>query len=105
MKSLLNLRPGITDFASLVFRNEAAILKGSEDSDRDYMLKIAPAKMQLALEYVHSNNLWIDCKIVAATIGSIVGIDPLWCFPKHLRQAETAIRDSSQSTVLSLIEK
>src|SRR6185437_14093478 len=40
-RELLSVRPGITDFASLKFRNEGEILRGSADPDRDYLEKIA----------------------------------------------------------------
>ena len=41
-RALLSVRPGITDYASLVFRDEGAILRGSTDPDKDYLEKIAP---------------------------------------------------------------
>src|SRR5204862_5888771 len=41
-RRLLTVRPGITDYASIRFRNESEILKGSTDPDQDYMEKIHP---------------------------------------------------------------
>lgn len=85
-RQLLDVRPGITDYSSLVFRNEGEILKGSKDPDKDYLKKIAPRKSLLGLEYVRRNNLWIDVKIVAATVLVITGVDPWWCLSANCRK-------------------
>jgi lipopolysaccharide/colanic/teichoic acid biosynthesis glycosyltransferase len=84
-RHLLDVRPGITDFASLVYRNEGEILRGSADPDRDYLEKIAPGKISLGLYYVRHCSLWIDMKIIAATALAIVGVDPSWCIPQTHR--------------------
>src|SRR5207249_9948733 len=49
-RELLSVRPGITDYASLRFRNEAQILYGSKNPDADYLEKIAPEKVRLGLD-------------------------------------------------------
>jgi lipopolysaccharide/colanic/teichoic acid biosynthesis glycosyltransferase len=82
-QGLLSVRPGITDFASLEFRNEGEILKGSKDPDRDYLEKIAPYKIRLGLYYVRHYSFIIDAKIVAATLLAIAGVDPSWCVPQR----------------------
>lgn len=87
---LLSIRPGITDFASLQFRNEGEILRGSTDPDRDYLAKIAPHKIRLGLYYVRNYSFSIDAKILAATLLSLAGLDPSWCLPSagaHTDQA------------------
>jgi lipopolysaccharide/colanic/teichoic acid biosynthesis glycosyltransferase len=68
---VLNYRPGITDLASLVFKNEGEILKGSQNPDADYLAKIHPEKMRLALEYVNNQSVFIDLKIILKTISAI----------------------------------
>jgi lipopolysaccharide/colanic/teichoic acid biosynthesis glycosyltransferase len=80
-RDLLSVRPGITDYASLYFRNEGEILAGSTDPDGDYLKIIAPKKIELGLYYVRSHNLAVDIKIILATCLSIFGIDPSWCLP------------------------
>ena len=70
-KLLLNVRPGITDYASIKFKNEEEILKGSKNPDKDYLEKIAPEKLRLGLEYVENRSLWIDIKLIFATIKAI----------------------------------
>lgn len=80
-RELLAVRPGVTDFASLRFRNEGEILKGSSDPDRDYLEKIAPEKIRLGLYYVRNYSFVTDAKVVVATLLALVGIDPRWCLP------------------------
>lgn len=79
---LLSVRPGITDFASLRFRNEGEILRGSADPDKDYLEKIAPLKIKLGLHYVRTQSLATDLKIIVATALSVAGVDPAWCLPR-----------------------
>ena len=66
-KVLLNMRPGITDEASIKFRNEGEILKGSSDPDRDYFKKIHPEKMRLSMAYAKNMSLGFDLKILFRT--------------------------------------
>ena len=87
---LLSVRPGITDYASLRFRNEGEILKGSTDPDRDYLEKIAPEKIRLGLYYVHNYSFLTDAKIVVATLLSLAGVDPAWCLPTLSSATELA---------------
>jgi lipopolysaccharide/colanic/teichoic acid biosynthesis glycosyltransferase len=68
---ILNVRPGITDMASIRFRNEAEILRHSTDADLEYFAKIHPEKMRLGLEYVKMQSSWLDCKIICKTLAVI----------------------------------
>jgi lipopolysaccharide/colanic/teichoic acid biosynthesis glycosyltransferase len=70
-RELLSVRPGITDWASIRFRNEAEILRGSPDPDRAYLEKIAPEKIRLGLLYVEQQSLWTDLKIIQTTLFSL----------------------------------
>lgn len=71
---LLWVRPGITDYASIVFADEAAVLRGSPDPDRRYLETIAPEKIRLGLQYVEHRSLGLDLRILAATLCRLVGI-------------------------------
>ena len=75
-RQVLTVKPGITDYASLYFPNEGEILKGSTDPDRDYMEKIHPIKMRLALRYVQESSLITDMKILILTVLTVVGLRP-----------------------------
>lgn len=67
-KRLLTVRPGMTDWASIRFRDEGEILRGSPDPDRDYFEKIAPEKMRLGLEYIARASIVTDLKILFTTV-------------------------------------
>lgn len=82
---LLNIRPGITDYASLVFRDEGTLLRGSADPDRVYLSKIHPTKIRLGLKYISQACIWSDIRIICATLGTLVGLDPKWCLPEDTR--------------------
>ena len=71
-RTVLNARPGITDYASVRFRDEGEILRSSANPDKDYFEKIHPEKMRLSLEYVRKQSLWLDCKILLKTLGAVV---------------------------------
>jgi lipopolysaccharide/colanic/teichoic acid biosynthesis glycosyltransferase len=70
-KRLLDVRPGITDWASIQFRNEGEILRGSADSHQAYREKIRPQKIQLGLEYVQRQSLSVDCRILLQTLRAL----------------------------------
>jgi lipopolysaccharide/colanic/teichoic acid biosynthesis glycosyltransferase len=82
-RRLLLRRPGMTDFASLKYRNEAEILRGSADPDQAYLELIAPGKIRLGLHYVDRASLWTDLTILTATGLALVGVDPSWCLPRE----------------------
>jgi lipopolysaccharide/colanic/teichoic acid biosynthesis glycosyltransferase len=71
-RALLSVRPGITDYASLRFREEGEILRGSTDPDKDYFEKIHPEKMRLGLEYIRKRTFWLDFQILAKTLGAVI---------------------------------
>lgn len=67
-KGLLEARPGITDFASIVFADEADILEGSEDPDLKYNQVIRPWKSRMGLLYVERRSFWLDLRLILATL-------------------------------------
>ena len=71
-RELLKVRPGITDPASLVFRDEEAVLAGADDPDQAYREVVLPKKLALAAEYVAQRTVWTDLRIVARTIKAIL---------------------------------
>lgn len=75
-RKVLSLRPGITDWASIVYSNEGEILKGFSNADEAYLRLIHPTKMRLALKYVETASLWTDFQIILATILAIAGKRP-----------------------------
>jgi lipopolysaccharide/colanic/teichoic acid biosynthesis glycosyltransferase len=68
---ILSVKPGITDWASIRYRNEGEILRGSKDPERDYVEKIRPGKIRLGLEYVRRQSVWTDFGILAQTVRAL----------------------------------
>ncbi len=89
---LLDVRPGVTDYASLMFHNEGEILRGSIDPDRDYLEKIAPGKMRLGLEYVRHQSVWTDIKLLGATFLAVCGFATEWCLSPEARAIMQDVR-------------
>jgi len=71
-QQLLTVRPGVTDWASIKFRNEDELLRGSSDPHRDYHEKILPHKIQLGLEYVEKRSWLVDLKILLQTLRAVI---------------------------------
>ena len=71
-RNLLTVRPGITDFASIVFSDEGEILKSESDPDLAYNQLIRPGKSRLGLFYIQKRSLLIDLRIIYLTVFAIV---------------------------------
>lgn len=71
-KNILSVLPGITDRASIEFRNENDILNNSNDPVRDYKEKVLPIKLKYYEQYVKERSLWLDSKLIARTLVAIV---------------------------------
>jgi len=71
-KGLLRVRPGITDFSSIVFSDEGEILEGSEDPDLSYNQLIRPWKSRLGLAYIKNQSSYLDIQIIFYTLVAII---------------------------------
>jgi len=71
-KNLLNVRPGITDFSSIVFSDEGDILKDKKDPDLSYNQLIRPWKSRLGLIYIDNQSLILDLQLIFYTVMAIV---------------------------------
>ena len=69
---ILKLKPGITSLASLKYINEEAILASVEDPISYNKEVIFPDKVKLNLNYYYNHNIWIDIKVIFATIFHIL---------------------------------
>ena len=68
---VLSVRPGITDLASIEFRDESSLLGQSSDPEQVYVEQILPVKLRYATQYVQSHTLWGDLKIIARTVSAV----------------------------------
>ena len=66
-RAILSVRPGITDPASIAFRNEEALLAAAPDAERAYIDTIMPLKQRYYLDYVAHRSLGADLRILLST--------------------------------------
>ena len=64
----MSIKPGITDYASIHFRNEAELLKSVKDPDLLYVKEILPEKIRLNKLYLNNPTIYQDFKIILNTI-------------------------------------
>jgi lipopolysaccharide/colanic/teichoic acid biosynthesis glycosyltransferase len=71
-KKVLEVQPGITDYASIEYSNENEILAKSSDPEKTYIEDVMPAKLKLNMKYIGEKSLMTDLKIIFRTIGKII---------------------------------
>ncbi len=72
-KEILKVRPGITDLASLKYRDEGEVLGRSQDSEEEYVNRILPEKIHLAKEHLRRSSFFLDLTLVFKTLLKLVG--------------------------------
>lgn len=68
---VLSIKPGITDYASIYFRNENEILNSSSNPEKKYIEEVMPLKLELNKKYIEEKGLLTDLKIIFMTLKSI----------------------------------
>jgi lipopolysaccharide/colanic/teichoic acid biosynthesis glycosyltransferase len=71
-KSILSVRPGITDWASIWDHSEGELLAGASDPEKVYVEQIRPTKIRLQLQYVREASVWTDARILALTVWTLI---------------------------------
>jgi lipopolysaccharide/colanic/teichoic acid biosynthesis glycosyltransferase len=71
-KELLSVKPGITDFSSIVFSDEGKILQDKKDSDLAYHQLIRPWKSRLGLIYIKHQSILLDIEIIIYTLVALI---------------------------------
>lgn len=69
---VLDVRPGITDPASIKFRNENELMAKAEDPETYYINVVMQEKIKLYLEYVENASFWYDVKLIFETFKVIL---------------------------------
>ena len=72
-RSILRVRPGLTDYASIRFINLDELL-GDDDVDGRYQREIEPEKNRLRLRYVDEHSFLVDLKIIGLTLLALAGL-------------------------------
>jgi lipopolysaccharide/colanic/teichoic acid biosynthesis glycosyltransferase len=69
---VLSVKPGITDMASIKYRNENELLEKADDPDRMYVEVIMPDKLKYNLEYIKKQSFLYDMKLAFLTFKEIL---------------------------------
>ena len=70
-RRVLQVRPGITDPASVAFKDENAMLVASADPEATYLTELMPAKLEMNLAYLERRTLWTDIAVILRTLRRI----------------------------------
>ena len=70
-KKVFSVRPGITDPASIIFRNENELLAQIPDPEKYYTENIMPEKLRYYVEYIENRNFLLDFNIIVNTLKSV----------------------------------
>ena len=71
-KSILDVKPGITDLASIMYFNENEILANSVNPEQTYINEIMPIKLELNKQYINEMSLLTDLKIIFKTFIKLI---------------------------------
>jgi lipopolysaccharide/colanic/teichoic acid biosynthesis glycosyltransferase len=71
-KSVLKVKPGITDIASIEYRDENTLLGESDNPEKTYIEEVMPTKLKLNMEYIRNISIVNDVKLIFKTIFRII---------------------------------
>ncbi len=71
-KEILQVKPGITDYATIEFRDEEAVLKKFQNPEDGYIKEVLPRKIALYKRYINEKGFFIDTKLIFLTLWKIV---------------------------------
>ena len=71
-RQVLLVRPGITDYASIAYRNENDMLEGAEDPERMYIDVIMPDTIELNMKYLREISPLADIRLIVSTIIAVI---------------------------------
>lgn len=87
-REVFRVRPGITDLASLKFRNESELLAAAADPESFYVNEVMPAKLELNLRYIAAQSLSFDLGIILKTLWRVL-------FPEKIETSPQSLENSS----------
>ena len=67
-QEILAVRPGITDMASLKYRNEESVLAKAEDPENEYLRNVLPDQIRLAKDYLQCSSFLFDLRVILQTL-------------------------------------
>lgn len=71
-RQVLLVRPGITDYASIAYRNENDLLEGADDPEKMYIEQIMPDKIELNMKYLREISPIADIRLILSTVAAVI---------------------------------
>lgn len=71
-QTVLSVKPGLTDYAAIRYRNESEVLAQQPDPETYYIQVLLPQKIAMYKKYVEERTFWVDLKLIFATLKAIV---------------------------------
>lgn len=71
-RQVLLVRPGITDYASIAYRNENDLLAGADDPEKMYIETIMPDKIELNMKYLREISPLADLRLILKTVIAVI---------------------------------
>ena len=71
-RQVLLVRPGITDYASIAYRNENDLLAGADDPERMYIETIMPDKIELNMKYLREISPLTDIRLILMNVLAVI---------------------------------
>jgi lipopolysaccharide/colanic/teichoic acid biosynthesis glycosyltransferase len=68
---VLSVKPGLTDYASIVYINENEVLGAAADPEKVYIDQVMPVKLRFNLKYISQQTFWLDIKLIFQTFGKV----------------------------------
>jgi lipopolysaccharide/colanic/teichoic acid biosynthesis glycosyltransferase len=70
-QEILTVRPGLTDLASLKYRDEAALLARAANPEEEYITRVLPDKIRLSKDYIRRSSFLYDLGLIGKTISAV----------------------------------
>lgn len=71
-RNVLRIKPGITELASIIYKDENEVLAQSDDPEKTYIEEIMPKKVGINMEYIQKMNVFYDIKLIFKTFAAVL---------------------------------
>lgn len=71
-RNVLRIKPGITELASIIYKDENEVLAQSDDPEKTYIEEIMPKKIEINMEYIQKMNVFYDIKLIFKTFAAVL---------------------------------
>jgi lipopolysaccharide/colanic/teichoic acid biosynthesis glycosyltransferase len=84
-QQILQVKPGITDYATFYYNDEQAVLARAEDPEKAYLETVLPHKLRLYRRYLQDRSFGLDLRLLLATLARMIGLNGHLLLPRQIR--------------------